>query len=355
MLMVIFGAGASYDSSPTHPVQALFKDESRPPLAKDLFDDRGLFRQPLDDYPQCKPIVPRLRDPAVTSGEVSIEARLQEFQIQAKSYPRGSMELAAVRCYLQRAIMVSQQAWLNKTRGVTNYLTLLREIERLCWDGACLVTFNYDTLLEVALEELGHGIDVMQNYAAPERRFRVFKLHGSIDWGQEVSSPLPANLNRNNGRSILSHLVKNAADMEFSQNYLRCDPNHMGSVGGKPVFPAIAVPIQTKGTFYCPQVMVDQLTVELPKVDKILIIGWRGTEDHFLQLLRDNLSPGAFVSVVAGQQDYAEEICDRLRQALSSKGPSIRAESVGFTDYLRTGDAQSILNAPIDKGYGIVR
>ena len=39
MLMVVFGAGASYDSVPAHPVGV---EDIRPPLAKDLFQDRPI-------------------------------------------------------------------------------------------------------------------------------------------------------------------------------------------------------------------------------------------------------------------------------------------------------------------------
>jgi hypothetical protein len=77
MLMVIFGAGASYDSSPIYPPDsgppwATSNDEhnafNRPPLAKDLFANRPLFLEALELFPQCKSIVPRLADQAITSG-----------------------------------------------------------------------------------------------------------------------------------------------------------------------------------------------------------------------------------------------------------------------------------------------
>lgn len=113
MLMVIFGAGASYDSCPTYPPgtpvpgagdKARLNDYYRPPLAKDLFANRPLFNEALDDFPNCKTIVPRLRDPAVTSGEIAIEALLQEIEAQATTYDRGRKELRAIRCYLQQVI-----------------------------------------------------------------------------------------------------------------------------------------------------------------------------------------------------------------------------------------------------------
>jgi len=70
MLIVIFGAGASFDSCPTYPPghheavldgHTLNKD-FRPPLANELFENRPIFAEAiLRHFPQCQPIVPRLR------------------------------------------------------------------------------------------------------------------------------------------------------------------------------------------------------------------------------------------------------------------------------------------------------
>lgn len=36
--------------------------------------------------------------------------------------------------------------------------------------------------------------------------------------------------------------------------------------------------------------MIDELTGLLPQVTKLLVIGWRATEEHFLDLLRKHLN-----------------------------------------------------------------
>src|SRR5271154_7113734 len=100
MLMVIFGAGASYDSSPTYTIGMQPPDEAdpnnkenRPPLAKDLFENRPLFIRAVDAFPQCRSIVPRFRDPAVLAGQKSLEALLQDLEGEAQTYNRGKKEL----------------------------------------------------------------------------------------------------------------------------------------------------------------------------------------------------------------------------------------------------------------------
>src|SRR5438105_2029867 len=62
MLMVIFGAGASYDSDPTRPsANYVLPTPHRPPLANQLFDNRPEFAHDLSYFPECIPIVPLLR------------------------------------------------------------------------------------------------------------------------------------------------------------------------------------------------------------------------------------------------------------------------------------------------------
>ncbi len=94
MLLVIFGAGASYDSVYHRPPpEAQFStnvariqrfgsyEESRPPLANQLFDDRPLFVEIMQTYPACKPLVNLLR------GDVRVEQQLARFEEQTKTFP----------------------------------------------------------------------------------------------------------------------------------------------------------------------------------------------------------------------------------------------------------------------------
>lgn len=100
-----------------------------------------------------------------------------------------------------------------------------------------------------------------------------------------------------------------------------------------PLYPAIAIPVTEKGTFECPATHVSMLTTLIPKVTKLLTIGWRGTENHFLELLR-NQGPMTAVAV-AGSEPEASETINQLR----SKGVSIIQEVAlaGFSDTIGDG------------------
>src|SRR5262249_48295382 len=115
MLLVIFGAGASYDSvlhfpaprplsgsqsnfSPTPPTVRPSYEDSRPTLANQLFYDRELFVQVMNIYEACKPVVNLLR------GNVQVEKQLAIFEEQAKNYPPRRSHLAAIRYYIHHML-----------------------------------------------------------------------------------------------------------------------------------------------------------------------------------------------------------------------------------------------------------
>jgi hypothetical protein len=350
MLMVIFGAGASYDSSPTYtpgmaPPTASADDHhndfNRPPLAKDLFANRPLFNEALNAFPECKTIVPILRDPAVTTGRKSIETLLREFEQQAEKFERGQRELMAIRRYLQRAIAETTSLWLEPrlTNGITNYRYLLREIERTHRDEQkpCLVTFNYDTLIEHALEALGLPIAHMDDYTRRAPFFRLFKLHGSVNWGRELENQFPK------------------TELQPSDRFALCDPSTMRSPHvGHTLFPAIAIPVEKKRSFECPPQMLEELADLLPHVKKILVIGWRATEEHFLAMLGNKLTglrPGVHIHIVAGPRTPNGEIPGEgikasIFGALPDNPPlSCSNHEGGFTDFVRSGLAVQVLTS----------
>jgi hypothetical protein len=348
--MVIFGAGASYDSCPTYPPD--FKGEViggdplnkhyRPPLANELFENRPIFAEAIFNYfPQCQPIVPRLRS---LRGE-TLEAVLEDLQAKSDSYPRGKQQLASVRYYLQFVIHECQTRWRGVQKGLTNYKSLLDEIERTYpKEPVCLVTFNYDTLLEDALLHFGLPITTMDDYTKKHSFYKLFKLHGSVNWARAVDSPTKAQ-NPDQGFSVAKDFIERAAEIPVTQKYLLTSEHPPGSVRGIPVFPAIAIPVEKKSTFECPQSMLEELVTLLREVSKILVIGWRATEAHFLAQLANRLTGlrrGAQLHIVAGPD--AEEIKVRIcRELLNNPPQSPTVDEGGFTDFILSRRAEQFL------------
>jgi len=353
MLMVIFGAGASFDSCPTYPPGyqgGVYGGDPpnkhfRPPLANELFENRPMFADAIQSFPQCQPIVPRLRS---LRGE-TLEAVLEDLQAKSDSYPRGKQQLAAVRYYLQFVIRECESHWRGVQKGVTNYKSLLDEIERANTGKkpVCLVTFNYDTLLEDALSHFGLPIEAMDDYTKKHPFYKLFKLHGSVNWARAVDSPTKAQ-NPDHGFSVAKDFIERAVEIPVTQKYLFTTEHPPGSVRGIPVFPAIAIPVETKRSFECPPTQLEELVALLREVSKILVIGWRATEAHFLALLANKLTGlrrGAQLHIVAGpdkQQggDIGVHIC---RALLNNPPQSPTVDACGFTDFILIRRAEQFL------------
>ena len=84
-----------------------------------------------------------------------------------RDYPQRYKQLAAIRYYLHFVLWEVGNYWRSTHRGVTNYNTLLDDLER--WrlrasEKVCLVTFNYDKILESALPVLGIDIRDLAGY-----------------------------------------------------------------------------------------------------------------------------------------------------------------------------------------------
>jgi len=348
--MVIFGAGASFDSCPTYPpgyAGAIFGGDLhnkhfRPPLANELFENRPIFADAIKSFPQCQPIVPRLRS---LQGE-TLEAVLEDLQTKSKSYARGAQQLAAVRYYLRFVIRECERRWREVAGGVTNYKSLLNEIERgnTGKRPVCLVTFNYDTLLEDALSDFGLPIEAMGDYTKKHPFYKLFKLHGSVNWAREVGVPTKAE-NPGYVWGVVNDLIERAAEIPITQNYILTQDHPPGVVGGTPVFPAIAIPVEKKSTFECPQEMLAELSAFLPQVSKILVIGWRATEAHFLALLKAHLKRGVQLWIVAGpDQRQGEDTKDRIcREMLPNNVPIGSVDRGGFTDFILSRRAEQFL------------
>ena len=80
----------------------------------------------------------------------------------------------------------------------------------------------------------------------------------------------------------------------------------LGKIDDTTVFPAIAIPVENKREFECPVDHLKQLRMFLPHVTKIIIVGWRATETHFLDLLKSDLTKEVQVQAILGGKQDAE-------------------------------------------------
>lgn len=126
--MVVFGAGASYDSVPAYRPAKHVGDVDRLPLANQLFESRPEFAKDMRSFPKARPIIGALQ----AGGDgITIERKLQRLQDEADEYPERYKQLAAVRYYLHVMLKKCEDRWMERAPGgATNQITLLDQIER---------------------------------------------------------------------------------------------------------------------------------------------------------------------------------------------------------------------------------
>ena len=288
-------------------------------------------------------IVPYLRH---LPPNETVEHVLERFQAEAVRYPERHKQLLAVRWYLHYSIVNCERRWDDAHKGITNYKTLLDQIEstRKPKQRVCLVTFNYDTMLDPAMPTVGLTIRGLKDYIAGAE-YMLVKVHGSVNWAHEVESPDFGHLDQDPDRFI-QVMIEQAPELKLGQNFhYTAQLPIFSSKDSKVVIPALAIPVETKtdSSFECPTDHLETLRAFLPEVKKILIIGWRGTEAHFLKLLKDNLTRAVAVPtmVIAGNKEQAESIAQTInREAIPIK--SEKAEG-GFTDFILRKQGEEFL------------
>lgn len=319
MLMVIFGAGASYDSSPDYPPsQATGAHlQWRPPLADQLFDNpRRTFSLIVQKYPKLPHVLTFLRQrfDEKAGKEKSVEEVLEQLQQESAKDRTGERqrELATIQFYLRDLLFDVTNSWSTETDSVTNYATLVGEIARLNShdEPVALVTFNYDLILDRALATFnGYHEQEPHKQLDAHPTLKLFKPHGSVDWARVVNLPPGKGLERN-------QLIDDAPAIQLTDEFIRVA--HYSNADqhpyGKTVYPTIAIPLQnkTENTFVWPPNHLTEFQELLPSVTKILIIGWQAREAHFIALLKGSLPRVSHLMVVGRDAADAVETLERF-------------------------------------------
>jgi len=341
MLMVVLGAGASYDSVPFLTGNPGYRE--RPPLADELFQDRPDFLNVMQRFPVCQAIIPLVQMPA--SGG-TVEQVLEHLQSESDEYPERHKQLAAIRYYLHVMLWECEQRWRGIGRGISNYKTLLDQIER--WrepdEQVCLVTFNYDRMIEDALPVVGVNIHDLSDYVG-SKTYKLIKLHGSVNWGRLVHTHV-LSIRDKNVWDVAYEMIDRIQELNITDTFRIVNELPMARSERDPdfaLFPAIAIPVQTKQHFECPKEHVDALREFIPQTGKLLMIGWRAMEGHFLKLLADGLDHRLRVMAVSGSLDYAKQSVANLRNS------GIDADAIestgGFTNFIITREGDEFLRA----------
>lgn len=342
MLLVVVGAGASYDSVPSRDPGRSDSPlpEVRPPLADQLFEPRPIFEDAQRLLPQVMQIAGSLLR---RQSGMSVEDVLAEYAEQVDVYPHRATQLALVRFYLQAIIARCESAWCLNNQVATNMMTLIDRIEyfRGSRERPVIVTFNYDRLIEDALVNRGQSYTSMNDYI-PNNGVPVIKLHGSVDWVRRIASANRFPWSSAPGWTLATEIANHILSLPAPGPIERMVGIPSSLVEGFLAMPAIAIPVKEKSEFECPDSHVEFLRGLVKEIKTILTVGWRGGERHFLKLLRDSGLKKFDAMCVAAGTRAAEETVQNLQ--LMGVPFDVDTYNNGFTQFLAERKADDILD-----------
>lgn len=322
MLMVIFGAGASSDSVKPSNRARRNDDPLRPPLADALFDLRENFTRVVATYPDFAVLVDRLR--GAVARQTPVEAELERIKQEARVFSWYHRALAATQFYLREILWECGSDWIKGGAGVTNYASLLDHLRR--WqvrqvpsEDVLLVTFNYDTMLDDACRAIGMNLDSVAEYIS-QSPFKLLKPHGSVNWFIKTRLDAGRPGYQFAARQLIEHAPVPTTGEYLVRNTQEPDLTIREGEGRRikrALMPAIAIPVQNKdsSSFAFPPSHAELLTSSIERVTHLLVIGWRGTEEHFLELWKPKRARLKRVVVVAESEESARATMQRLADA----------------------------------------
>ena len=345
--LIIFGAGASHDlfkisrQSDQHILNAWI-----PPLVNDIFDV-SLFSRIIGKYEDVKQL-------AAAVSNLSDAARTKPFDFEEyltqleTNYPENSYKkLVALRFYL--AELFSKISY-HFYRHVNNHNHLLFEIQNRKL-RACIVNYNYDTLLEKNMSSIS-GNNKIDSYI--EGDIKVIKMHGAHDWrfnpeidlaNEDVydffTSKPQSFYEGYQGREVYPITIKifDYSKVDFSLNAYKENKDTGFQGGGWSYYlPAIAIPIGTKGNHVCPKKHIDVLVEQIKLVDRILVIGWRAQDEFLLSLIKQHLQKKTNLTVVSGGKTKASYFVEKFKDIPKIDTSKLVFHDQGYTEFMVNED-----------------
>lgn len=356
--LIIIGAGASYGYNTINTKREPF----HPPLANDIFSQK--FDEFLDGFQGAKNFASN------SNFTTDIEHFFQKNWDRVSNYSIHDeatlLSLINTQYYLSSLFLkISSFQKGNRYNLYQNLIQLINEYlsNKKKGEKVLIVSFNYDTLLEEALESFKHYTfnDVNEYVDYKNRDILVFKPHGSCNWFREMNisqidstSSIELNLAQTS-----KYLFKNRLTLGEIQSLLSKETKVFNTTNidtrisrGIAYYPQLLIPYKRKDEFSMPNRHKDILTHMLNKVNDTLVIGWKGTESKFKELLKNSLNGNNMNLYYANYTDtsieaeYKElfpngnihDVSTFFAEKDKSKWENARADFMSLIKYLNTED-----------------
>jgi hypothetical protein len=324
VLVVVIGAGASFDCAPIDNHVAIEDPrgfgrgrhtwpEVRPPLTLDLVGPSAFRNQILNRYRAggIGTLVNEVRRALEGSDDtITLENALSAFEQRSAHNNMTALSLLAFRFYLRDLFFACADYAQSPviSAGFTNYTELVQTSYE--WASArswhvCFVTFNYDMLLdEACVAETPYAIGLQPT---SDGRLSLLRPHGAVAWEwQSTELGLFGSSRVANAQSLLEQRqVPDVSERDLHIDMFRPEEVRGGSRAA--AAPAIALPMPGKSEddFVWPDSHREFLGSLRGRVTKVAVIGWRAVDDHFTRLLTEVARPQCSMLVVTGNPSDA--------------------------------------------------
>jgi len=338
--MIIFGAGASSFCTFDKGKERLEKDDFRPPLGNELFDER--FDKYCKQYPGVD-----LSLAAYEAAGNDIEAFIEDDWKQIRERRRDELlkQHLNVQHYMHHLMYdISNHIVANYnryslfsllSRKLNNYYSI-RPTEKIAF-----VSFNYDTILDNYLEQMfSHSFSTMEDYVDYEQNFVLYKPHGSANWGwkynanyRHLTQQKPFGKYIYDMNSSLDNLFFEALgtvninlaedswgpEKAISSNGLgkltiNKDRIQMIKNEEKDFYPALLIPHKDKDEFLMPYFHQNSLSYISPDIEELFLIGWKGAEDVFNRFMNKHLNKLKRIVIVSPNEEETGAITKTLKE-----------------------------------------
>jgi len=301
--LYIFGAGASKASQ-----VGVLEENKRAPLVNELFDEKYLSY--ADSVNVTRSV---LRNARTTMGKQGLEAWLtKEWEAMATRPVQGQKatrrRFGSITLYIWFLMQKISETY-NEHNLYREFLMNLEDVP----DEFSIINFNYDTLLDQALQDI-YSYDLAPDIADYINN-RYVKPHGSVNWfnqrrpdDRELAGRGESQFDPN---VRLNFIASNMyLDKPIPFNAIIEDPLHSdlgspailwsGRFQSNYAYPLVLIPLSTK--LYDHFLNFSNRVIDAGKnlaseADEIYLIGYRA-QDEVIKVIFENVKPGAVLHVV---------------------------------------------------------
>jgi hypothetical protein len=311
-VMFIFGAGASAHCVYDEPSSKFKGEVNRPPLGTELFDER--FEEVYTKYPGVSEALYFLQ-----GNGIDVEGSLEDEWAEVTAYNNAAIisRHINIQYYVQEILKNASLSIYNSYSAKNLFAVLTDKLSKACNRNKkkkfAFVSFNQDNILELFVGKyFRHHIKSMDDYADINRLpFCIFKPHGSWNWGWKFPSLDPRNRTTSrwlfedglNYCQIFYELLGDYSEMIDWQGWgweAKLNSNGLGKFGVNKsklslidngnenlYFPGLLLPYRDKDEFTMPNEHFETMFHYISNVKTIIIIGWKGNEKLFNQILKE--------------------------------------------------------------------